>query len=49
MVIRFDVAIPLRIPSLPEDQRWVVDDVNIGSKQWRKDNVILNIAFGYPF
>jgi len=49
MVIRFDVAIPLRIPSLPADQRWVIDDVNIGSKQWRKENVILNIAFGYPF
>jgi hypothetical protein len=49
MVIRFDVAIPLRIPSLPEDQRWVIDDINLSSSQWRKENVILNIAFGYPF
>ena len=49
MVIRFDVAIPLRIPSLPENQRWVIDDINISSGQWRKENVILNIAFGYPF
>jgi len=49
MVIRLDLAIPLRIPSLPEDQRWVIDDIDIGSKQWRKDNVVLNIAFGYPF
>jgi outer membrane protein assembly factor BamA len=49
MLIRFDVAIPLRIPSLPEDKRWVVDDINLGSSNWRKENVILNIAFGYPF
>ena len=49
MVIRLDVAIPLRIPSLPADQRWVVNEVNMGSKQWRKENVVLNIAFGYPF
>jgi len=49
MVIRLDLAIPLRIPSLPEDQRWVIDNIDIGSKQWRKNNVVLNIAFGYPF
>jgi outer membrane protein assembly factor BamA len=49
MVIRLDVAIPLRIPSLPENQRWVIDNINIGNKQWRKDNVVFNIAFGYPF
>jgi hypothetical protein len=49
MIFRLDVAIPLRIPSLPEDQRWVTDDINLGSSQWRKENVILNIAFGYPF
>ena len=49
MVIRLDVAIPLRIPSLPENQRWVISDVDIGSKTWRKNNVVLNIAFGYPF
>jgi outer membrane protein assembly factor BamA len=49
MVIRLDLAIPLRVPSLPEDLRWVIDDINVGSKQWRKDNVVLNLAFGYPF
>jgi len=49
MVIRLDLAIPLRIPSLPVDQRWVIDNINVSSGQWRKDNVVLNIAFGYPF
>jgi outer membrane protein assembly factor BamA len=49
MVIRLDLAIPLRIASLPEDQRWVTDEINLGSKLWRKNNVVFNIAFGYPF
>ncbi|MFZ4547122.1 MAG: BamA/TamA family outer membrane protein [Bacteroidales bacterium] len=49
MVIRLDLAIPLRIPSLPDGQRWVIDEVNLGSKPWRKNNVVFNIAFGYPF
>jgi hypothetical protein len=49
LVIRLDLAIPLRIPSLPGNQRWVFDEINFGSKQWRKENVVLNIAFGYPF
>lgn len=49
MVIRLDVAIPLRIPSLPADQRWVIDDIQFGNNKWRKENFVLNIAFGYPF
>jgi outer membrane protein insertion porin family len=49
LVLRIDLAFPLRIPYLPEGQRWVIDDINLGSGSWRKDNLILNIAIGYPF
>jgi hypothetical protein len=49
MVIRLDLAMPLRLPSNPEGQRWVVDDIDVGSPGWRKENILLNIAFGYPF
>ncbi len=49
LVFRLDIAIPLRIPSLPDGQRWVAKDINVGDKQWRKDNIVWNIAFGYPF
>ena len=49
LVFRLDIAIPLRIPSLPDGQRWVTKDINVGDKQWRKDNIVWNIAFGYPF
>lgn len=38
-VIRFDLATPLRTPSLPKGERW---DFNF-------NNPILNFAIGYPF
>ncbi|MEJ0032762.1 MAG: BamA/TamA family outer membrane protein [Bacteroidota bacterium] len=48
-VLRLDLAFPLRKPWLPEHQRWVVNNIDFGSKDWRKQNLILNIAIGYPF
>jgi hypothetical protein len=49
LVLRLDVAFPLRKPFLPEGQRWVIDQVDFGSGTWRKNNLVLNIAIGYPF
>ena len=49
LVLRTDLAFPLRKPYLPQGQRWVIDDINFGSGPWRKENLILNIAIGYPF
>lgn len=48
-VLRFDLATPLRKPWLPEDQRWVFNKIALGSSSWRSDNLILNVAIGYPF
>jgi len=48
-VIRLDVAFPVRKPYLPEGQRWVLDRVSFGNKDWRKENIIYNIGIGYPF
>ena len=47
-VIRFDIATPLRKPFLPEGERWG-NSFDIGSKTWRKENLIFNFAIGYPF
>ena len=49
LILRTDFAFPLRKPYLPEGQRWVLDDIDFGSGSWRKENLILNIAIGYPF
>lgn len=48
-VLRFDLAFPLRKPYRPEGERWVIDEIDFGSKSWRRENLILNISFGYPF
>lgn len=49
LVLRTDLAIPLRIPYLPEGERWVINQIDFGSKEWRRDNLIFNLAIGYPF
>lgn len=49
LLLRLDVAIPLRKPWLPPGERWVFDQINFGSKDWRSKNLIFNLAIGYPF
>lgn len=49
LILRFDLAFPLRIPSLPVNERWVIKDIDFGLPSWRKNNLALNIAIGYPF
>ncbi|TDD98769.1 translocation and assembly module lipoprotein TamL [Flavobacterium cellulosilyticum] len=49
LILRTDLAFPLRKPYLPEGKRWVIDAIDFGSGSWRKENLILNIAIGYPF
>lgn len=48
-ILRFDLAFPIRKPWLQDGERWVFDEIDFGSKTWRKDNLVLNIAIGYPF
>jgi outer membrane protein assembly factor BamA len=48
-VVRFDLAFPLRDPALPEGNRWMMDDIDFADSKWRKQNLILNFAIGYPF
>ncbi|MEX2117346.1 MAG: BamA/TamA family outer membrane protein [Bacteroidota bacterium] len=48
-ILRFDLAFPLRVPSLPADERWVIKKIDFGNPSWRKNNLALNIAIGYPF
>ena len=49
LILRLDLAMRLRVPYYAEDERWALDRVNFGSSAWRRDNLILNIAIGYPF
>jgi outer membrane protein insertion porin family len=36
LVIRLDVAFPLRVPYLPEGNRWVINKINFGDPVWRR-------------
>jgi len=49
LVLRLDLAIPVRKPWLPKQERWVVNKIDFGSKDWRQENLIFNLAIGYPF
>lgn len=48
-VLRFDLAMPLRKFWLAENERWVTNEINFGSSAWRSQNLVLNVAIGYPF
>ena len=53
LVLRLDVAFPLSVPYQipnPDGSPGTTSyKVNFGSSQWRKDNLIFNLAIGYPF
>ena len=48
-VLRFDVAFPIRKPFLAEGSKWVINDIDFGSNDWRRLNLVYNLAIGYPF
>lgn len=49
LILRTDLGMPLRIPSLQDRSRWVFDEINFGSRTWRNNNLIFSLAIGYPF
>ncbi len=49
LLLRFDLALPARLPYLAENDRWVLGDIQPLSREWRRDNLLFNIAIGYPF
>jgi outer membrane protein insertion porin family len=49
LVFRTDLAFPIRKPYLPDGNRWVIDSIDFGNGSWRNDNLIFNLAIGYPF
>lgn len=50
LILRTDLALPLRLPYTPPGgNRWVADRIDFRSPEWRQNNLIFNLAIGYPF
>ncbi len=49
IILRFDLAFPLRKPWKPEGEQWVINDIDFGDPVWRKKNLVFHVAIGYPF
>jgi outer membrane protein assembly factor BamA len=52
LLLRFDVAVPLIKPWLstpPSALRQTLQEINFKSAEYRKQNIVFNIAIGYPF
>ncbi|RYE17827.1 MAG: hypothetical protein EOP51_23215 [Sphingobacteriales bacterium] len=49
LVLRTDLGFPIRKPWLPDGDRWVLNKIDFGSAGWRKENLVFNLAIGYPF
>ena len=49
LILRLDLAMPFKVPYYEKGERWMFDRINFGDSQWRRDNLLLNIAIGYPF
>jgi outer membrane protein assembly factor BamA len=46
-VIRFDIGFPLRKPW--EQNPWVINQLQLNKKEFRRENIIYNLGIGYPF
>ncbi len=49
LILRTDLAFPLRVPYNEKGNRWVIDEISFGNSTWRKNNLVFNLAIGYPF
>jgi outer membrane protein assembly factor BamA len=47
LVLRLDIAFPVRFPYYPDGQKW--GKLDLGNSDWRKNNIVWNLAIGYPF
>jgi len=47
-IIRLDLGVPFRKPWLESGEKWI-SEFNPINKSWRRENIIWNLAIGYPF
>ncbi len=48
-LLRLDLAFPLAVPGHSGANSRYIDRIDLFDRDWRRDNLILNLAIGYPF
>ena len=48
-VLRVDAAFPVRQPVIDQGMKWTFNKSYFLKKRWLRDNLIYNLAIGYPF
>ncbi|MFK7807869.1 MAG: BamA/TamA family outer membrane protein [Saprospiraceae bacterium] len=49
IVLRLDISTALRRPYFNEGFQWTFDRMDFRNQDWRRENIIYNLAVGYPF
>jgi len=49
LTFRIDVAIPVKDPTVPTGDGWIFKQINPSDATWRANNIIPQLAIGYPF
>lgn len=49
LMLRLDLATPIRKPWLADGQRMVLNQIDFANRDWRRENLVLNLAIGLPF
>jgi outer membrane protein insertion porin family len=43
LLLRLDLGVPMRDPSLPAGERWLFNQIDFASKDWRRKNLVFNL------
>ncbi|MEI8279120.1 MAG: BamA/TamA family outer membrane protein [Bacteroidota bacterium] len=49
IVLRLDAAFPIKKPYVAENFGWVINQISPFDGSWRANNMVLQLALGYPF
>ncbi len=49
VILRLDIAFPVRKPWVEERDGWLIQDMRPLEPDWLRENLVYNLAIGYPF
>jgi outer membrane protein insertion porin family len=49
LLLRLDLGMPVRDPWITQDGGWVINDIKLEDPTWKRQNLVYNLAIGYPF